>query len=402
MPSELAPHWTLDPETVFLNHGSFGATPRAVLEAQATWRARMEREPVAFFARDLEGLLDAARVALGRFVGADPDGLAFVANATAGINTVLRSLQLRPGDELLTTDHAYNAALNALTEVAAASGARVVVAAVPFPGTTPSDVCAAILGAVTARTRLVLVDHVTSATALVLPVAELVARLAERGVETLVDGAHAPGMVPLDLDAVGAAFTAGNGHKWLGAPKGAAFVHVRADMRDRVRPLVISHGATSPRRDRSRFRLEHDWTGTNDPSAWLSIPAAIAFGERLLPGGWESVRTRNRDLALAGRDLLCGALGVPRPAPDEMIGSMASVPMPGDQHGPADGGQYADPVHAALQRHGIQVATAPWPQRPAGGPWRRLIRVSAAPYVGRDDLEHLARVLPEAAGVAHG
>jgi isopenicillin-N epimerase len=391
MPSEFAAHWTLDPRVAFLNHGSFGATPRAVLAAQADWRARMEREPVAFFARDLEPALDAARAALGAFVGADPDDLAFVTNATTAMNIVARSLRLVPGDELVVLDHAYGAARNIMAEAAAASGARLVTASLPFPGTTPQLAREVVMAAVTDRTRLVLLDHVTSATALVLPVADIVAELAERGIETLVDGAHAPGMIELDIDDIDAAYYAANAHKWLFAPKGSAFLHVRRDRQERVRPIVISHGATSPRTDRSRFRLEHDWTGTLDPTPWLAVPAAIEFGARLMPGGWDALRARGHDLAVVARDLLCEALAVPAPAPDAMIGAMATVPLPpasrGEQPPPST---YDDPVHAALLEAGIQVAVGTWPQRPDSAPWRRLVRVSAAPYVDRDDLERLA------------
>jgi isopenicillin-N epimerase len=404
MPSEFAHHWTLDPGTVFLNHGSYGATPRPVLDAQSSWRARMEREPVAFFARDLEPAMDEARSALGTFVGADPDDLALVPNATAGINTVARSLALRHGDEVVALDHAYNAATNVLEHVASAAGARLVIARVPFPGATADLVRDAILEAVTPRTRLVMLDHVTSPTALVLPVAEIVAALAARGIDTLVDGAHAPGMLELDLEAIGAAYYAGNCHKWLCAPKGASFLHVRRDLQERVRPLTISHGANSPRTDRSRFRLEHDWTGTWDPSAYLAIPAAIEFGATLLRGGWPALIERNRSLAIHGRDLLCAALGVEAPAPDAMIASMAAVPLGFDTTGrPATGGAlYDDPVHGGLQRHGIQAAIGPWPQQPDGAPWRRLLRISAAPYVSAEDLDLLARVLPGVVGSTPG
>jgi isopenicillin-N epimerase len=397
MPSEFARHWTLDASTIFLNHGSYGATPRPVLAAQAAWRERMEREPVAFFARDLEPAMDEARAALGGFIGADPEDLAFMSNATAGINAVARSLSLEPGDEILTTDHAYNAAKNSLEHVAAAAGARVVFAAVPFPGSSPALVRSRVLDAVMPRTRLVLLDHVTSATALVQPVAAIVAELSDRGIDTLVDGAHAPGMVDLDVEAIGAAYYAGNCHKWLSAPKGAGFLHVRRDLQARVRPLAISHGANSPRTDRTRFRLEHDWTGTMDPTSYLSIPAAIAFGASLLPGGWAALRERNRAVALGGRDALCAALGIEAPAPDPMIGSMAAVPLPFEDGSAAVQGVdlYGDPVHARLQAHGIQVMVTPWPQRPAPGGWRRLIRISAAPYVALEDIERLAGVLPE-------
>jgi isopenicillin-N epimerase len=350
----------------------------------------MEREPVAFFARDLEPALDEARAALGLFVGADPDDLAFVTNATTAINVVARSLRLQPGDEVVVLDHAYGAARNTVADAAAAGGARLVTASLPFPGATPRVARETVMTAVTDRTRLVLLDHVTSPTALVLPVAEIVADLAECGVETLVDGAHAPGMLDLDVDSIGAAYYAGNAHKWLFAPKGSAFLHVRRDRQDRVRPIVISHGATSPRTDRSRFRLEHDWTGTLDPTPWLAVPAAIEFGARLLPGGWDALRARGHELALAARDLLCTALDEPPPAPDSMIGAMAAIPLPPTAGEAPAMSTYDDPVHAALLGARLQVAVGAWPQRPDGSPWRRLLRVSAAPYVDRADLERLA------------
>jgi isopenicillin-N epimerase len=403
MPSELARHWTLDPDVLFLNHGSFGATPRTVLAAQAAWRDRMEREPVAFFATDLEGAADVARAALGHFIGADPDDIALVPNATAGIATVLRSLEFGPGDEVLTLDHAYNAARNALAHAADRSGARLTIARLPFPGTTAADAIDSVLGAVTPRTRLVLIDHVTSSTALVLPVAEIVAALRELGIQTLVDGAHAPGMLELDVAGIGAAYYAGNCHKWMCAPKGAAFLHVRRDLQDQIRPLAISHGANSSRTDRSRFRLEHDWTGTADPSAFLSIPSAIEFGDSLVDGGWPALMARNREVAIRGRRLLCRALGIGPPAPDEMIGSMASIPLPIEAGPvPVEDGQTDDPLHAALLARGIQVMVTPWPQIPTRPPWRRLVRFSVAAYVDRDDTERLARelraALPTVAG----
>lgn len=372
----LAGHWLLDPGIAFLNHGSFGACPRPVLEHQAGLRLRMERQPVQFFVRDLPGLLDEARHRLAGFLGADPAGLAWVPNATAGINAVLRSMALRPGDELLTTDHEYNACRNALEYVARSAGAVVVVAPIPFPLSGPDAARDAILGRVTPRTRLVLVDHVTSQTGLVLPLREIVAGLRAAGVEALVDGAHAPGMLDLDLGRIGAAYYTGNCHKWLCAPKGAAFLHVRADLRDGVRPVAISHGANSTPPGRSRYLTEFDWVGTDDPTPILSVPAAIDFMDSLLPGGWDALRARNRALVLAGRRRLCAALGRPPPCPDEMIGSIASVALPDGRGGPPASPLYADPLQDVLLRHwGIEVPVIPWPAPPA-----RLIRISGQAY----------------------
>ena len=396
MPSELARHWALDPSVDFLTHGTYGAAPRVVLDAQRAWRDQLEEEPVRFLVEAYEPAMDEARRSLGAFVGADPDDLGFVSNATAGVNTVLRSLRFVPGDELLTIDHAYNAVRNALAYAAERDGARVVVAEVPFPINSPEEVRRAVLAAVTERTRLLVIDHVTSATALVLPVAQLIAEMAERGIDTLIDGAHAPGMLDLDIGSLGAAYYAGNLHKWVCAPKGAGFLWVRRDRQAAIRPLIISHGANSPRTDRSRFRLEFDWQGTGDPSPWLAVPAAIEFGASLLPGGWPSLRERNRALALDARELLATAIGVETPAPDAMIGSMASLPLPWERELGTDQDVelYGDKVHGALLAAGIQVAVAPWPLRPHGSRWRRLLRVSAAAYNDRSQYERLAGLLP--------
>ena len=388
-PSPYADLWTLDPDVAFLNHGSFGACPREVLAVQQQWRARLERQPVQFMSRDLEGLLDEARVALARFVNAVPEDVAFVPNATSGVNTVLRSLVFAPGDELLTTDHAYGACRNALQFIAERSGATVVTARVPFPLDGPEAVIAAVLAKVTPRTRLALLDHVTSPTGLVFPIAELVEALAVRGVETLVDGAHAVGMLPLDLSAIGAAYYTGNCHKWLCAPKTAGFLHVRRDLQPMIHPLAISHGLRLPRRDRSRFLLEFDWTGTVDPTASLCIPDAIRVMGEALPGGWPALRAHNRTLALAGRAAICAALDVPIPAPDAMIGSLAAVPIWDGSAAPPTSGLYCDPLQDALrERAGIEVPITPWPAAP-----HRLIRISAQLYDTASDYERLAAEL---------
>ena len=404
--SELAGHWTLDPEVAFLNHGSFGACARPVLEAQAELRARLEREPVDFLDRELEPLMDASRAELGAFLGADPDDLAFVPNATHGVATVLRSLRFAPGDELLVTDHAYNAAANMVRFAAQRDGARLVVARVPFPSAGPDEALDRILAAVTPRTRLALISHVTSPTALLFPVERLARELAGRGVELLVDGAHAPGMVPLDLRALGAAGAAyytGNGHKWLGAPKGTAFLWVRRDRQATIRPLAISHGANASRPGRSRFRLEADWVGTTDPTPWLCLPTAIRFLGGLLPGGWSELMARQHDLAVAGRKLLLEALGTETPAPDQMLGSMATVLLPSEPSGrgaptpstalsPLD----HDPFQVLLrERFGIEVPVLPWPQVWAADdpPQRRILRISAAPYDTIGEISYLADAL---------
>ena len=407
MPSELAAHWVLDPAVTYLNHGSFGACPRPVLDAQAFWRDRLEAQPVQFFARDLPGLLSGARRDLGAFVGADPDDLAFVANATGAVNAVVRSLRFAAGDELLTNDHEYNATINVLRHVAERDGARVVVARIPFPVPSPDAVVEAILGAVSERTRFALVSHVTSPTALVFPIERIVTALAKRGIETLVDGAHAPGMVALDLDRLGAAWYAGNLHKWVCAPKGSAFLHARRDRQRGIRPNTISHGANAivdpgAAGAATRYRAEFDWQGTLDPSPWLAVPEALRFVGGLLEGRWPAIMARNHALTLRARTVTAAALGLDDagPAPDAMLGSIVAMPLPlvgalaSDAAGssPLD----TDPLQARLLcDHGIEVPIYPWPVPAAesGSLARRLIRISSALHNGPDDVDRLAAAL---------
>ena len=378
-------HWRLDPSLTFLNHGSFGACPAPVLDRQTELRARMEANPVRFLVRDLGRLLDGVREELAPFLGANPDDLAFVGNATTGVNAVLRSLALEPGDELLTTSHAYNACRNALAYVAERAGARVVVAPIPFPVSGADEIVEAILTHVTDRTRLALVDHVTSPTGLVFPIARIVSALAGRGIDTLVDGAHGPGLVAVDVGAIGAAYYVGHGHKWLCAPKGAAFLHVRQDRQARVRPTVISHGATLAQPGRSRFRLEFDWQGSIDPTPLLCLPDALRFLGDLLPGGWDALRARNRTLALDARRRLCAALGTTPPCPEDLVAALVAVPLPdGDAPPPGSTGA-GDGLQAVLHdRFGIEALVAPFPTPP-----RRLLRFTAHAYNDPGDYTRL-------------
>ncbi len=386
--------WILDPEILYLNHGSFGACPRPVLEHQAALREELEREPVRFLARALPRRLDEARAALAGFLGADSEGLAFITNATSGVNTVLAALDLEPDDELLTTDHAYNACRNALDAWGSRRGARVVVARIPFPLSDEEEILGPLLAAVTRRTRLALIDHVTSPTALVMPIERIVRALSERGVDTLVDGAHAPGTVPLALDALGAAYYTGNAHKWLCAPKGAAFLWVRADRREPMTPLVVSHGRNQVWPGRSRFRLEFDWSGTFDPTAWLSIPVALQTLEGAVPGGWPGILARQRALALAARTTIGRRLGVAPGCPASMIAAMATVALP--EGGPGSPVAECSPdqlMDLAYERHRIE--TFFFRSDATRGP---VVRISAPIYNALGEFERLAEVLAEFTG----
>ena len=405
-PSPVA-DWALDPTVTFLNHGSFGACPKAILDVQRRWRDRLEAQPVRFLGRELEDLLDWSRSEIGAYVGADADDLALLPNATAGVNTVLRSLHFDKGDELLATDHAYNATLNAVRYGAAKDGAKVVLARIPFPISSPDEAFEAIMAAVTPRTKLAVLDHVTSVTALIVPLERLVPALAERGVDVLVDGAHGPGMLRLRLGELGAAYYTGNGHKWMCAPKGSAFLHVRRDRQALIKPLSISHGANDTRMDRSRFRLEFDWQGTLDPSAWLTWPAAIDGLAEILPGGWASIISFDHRLAVAAGEMLAEALHTDVQAPNEMIGSMASIRLPGGPWPRAEATRRMAMIEEALRGRRFEVPLMMWPcpwlvdsgDLPPATEFDLLIRVSAQVYNYLGQYERLASILAGFAGV---
>lgn len=372
---ELRACWGLDPSVTFLNHGSFGATPRVVLEAQARWRDEMEREPVHFFARTLGPQVRAVRERVAAFVGADPEGLVLVKNATSGVNAVLRSLPWSPGDEVLVSDQTYHAVRLTAALLADQFGVRVVPVRLPFPLQDPAEVVAAWASGFTDRTRMVLVDHISSPTALVFPVAELVALARERGVPILVDGAHAPGLLPLRLDALGADFYVGNLHKWVYTPKGCAILHVAPRWRDRIHPPVISHGYGRG------LGAEFDFTGTDDVTGWLAIPEALDFY-----AGLPDLPATLHDLVRYGRQRLAEALGVEPPHPDDprFYVAMAALPFPVPD--------YADPteLHARTARlyaeHRIEVPFT-------GYDGRVWIRISAQAYNRPEDYDRLAEVL---------
>ncbi len=382
--------WLLDPAIAHLNHGSFSAVPVPVLEAAERWRRLWERDTTQFVGAEWEPALDLARAAISDLVGARAENLVFVHNATAGVNAVFRSIDLTPGDQILTTNQNYNACVNVLRFVAGRSGAEVVSMPLPFPIDDPAEIVDAVIAAVTPRTRYALLDHVTSSTGLILPIERLVTELEAAGVAVMVDGAHAPGMIPLDLEELGASYYTGNNHKWLSAPKGSGFLWVRPDRADGIMPNVISHGWSDERADRPRLHLLFDYQGTDDPSAHLALPDAIAFLETLHPQGLKGLMERNRELVLTQRQRLCRLLGIALPSPDSMIGSLAAVPLPPAQ-GDAPTGFIDELSRKLRSEHLIQVPVFVWPEWP-----HRLLRISAAAYNDQADYDRLLEALPAA------
>ena len=388
MASELANYWSLESSRLFLNHGSFGACPDFVIAEQRKWQDLMEQEPVRFFEELMPDLLLKSRKALGAFLSCPADDLALVSNATSGVNTVLRSLHFEEGDEILVPNHAYQACRNSIDFVAQRWGAKVVEVAIPFPIEGPQIVIDLMKSACTPLTKLVMIDTVTSPTGLRMPFEELTAHFEENGVEVLLDAAHGIGMIPLNLEKLGASYVTSNCHKWLCAPKGSAFLYVRKDKQSKIQPLTISHGHTFPLGDTTRFRHEFDWTGTQDISGWCALPAVIEGMAELVEGGWEAIMEHNHDLAIQGRNILCERLGIQPPCPDEMIACISTIQLPGElvtpelMHEP-------DPLHQILsETYNIQVPVWSWPS-PAG----RYLRISAQLYNSIEQYEQLADAL---------
>lgn len=402
-----AADWALDQTVTYLNHGSFGVCLRAILEVQRGWRDKIEAQPVRFLSRDLEDLLDWSRSEIAAFVGAEADDVALVTNATAGINTVLRSLHFEKGDELLATDHAHNSCLNAVRFAAAQASAKVILARIPFPIESPDEAFDAIMGAVTERTKLAVIEHVTNPTALVLPIERLVPALTEKGVDVLIDGAHGPGMLPVRLKELEPAYYVGTAHKWICAPKGSAFMFVRRDRQALIKPLCVAGGANDPRVDRSRFHLDFDWTGTMDASAWLTIPAAIDCLGETLHGGWPAVLSANRQLAIGARDMLADALHTTVQAPNVMTGSMAALRLPGGPWPRVEAMRRLTMIESSLRGRRFEVPLLAWPSPwlvdsgdlPESTEFDLLVRISAHLYNYYGQYERLASILAGFAGV---
>jgi len=386
--SQLSSHWELDPSCVFLNHGSFGATPTFARKEQRRWQDILENEPVRFYERIAPEALRLARVSLAEMLNCNPDDLALVENATTGVNTILRSLEFNQGDEILVPDHAYQACRNTIDFVAKRWGVNVVVCNIPFPLNSPQEVIDEIMSKVTSRTVLAMIDTVTSPTGLLMPFKELVRLLESKGISVLLDAAHGIGMIELDLTEIGASYTTSNCHKWLCAPKGAALLHVRKDMQGDIHPLTISHGMTFPLGDITRFRHEFDWTGTRDVSSHCSIPSVIEGMADMVEGGWSGIMQHNRDLAIKGRKIICERLGMEPPCPEEMIASIATLPLPGELSGGIPLHE-PDPLHETLQdKYGIQIPVWSW-----SSPRGRYIRISAQLYNHEDEYHYLAECL---------
>jgi len=306
----------LDPSVIFLNHGSFGATPQPVFECYQRWQLELERQPVKFLGRQAPDLLRVSRAALANYLGTAEDNLVYITNATTGVNVVARSLHLEPGDEVLATDHEYGAMDRTWRFLGQKLGFRYINQPIRTPLSSTADFVEQFWEGVTTRTRVIFLSQITSPTAIIFPVKEICARAREAGILTVIDGAHAPGQIPLDLDALGADFYTGNLHKWLCAPKGSAFLFARPAVQPLIEPLVVSWGWESDHPGPSHYVDILEWTGTRDLAAFLAVPAAIRFQA---DHDWDSVRDRCHGLAAATQQRIVNLTGIPALHPDSPI-----------------------------------------------------------------------------------
>ncbi len=364
-------------DVAFLNHGSFGACPKPVFEAYQRWQRELEREPVEFLGRRHNGLLAEARSALAQYVGAEQDDLVFVTNATTGMNIVARSMPLKTGDEVLSTDHEYGAVDRMWRFLCQKAGASYVRAPIPVPVGSADEVVEAVWSRVTPHTRVLSLSHITSPTAIVLPIVELVRRAREAGITTLVDGAHAPGQVRLDLPNLGADFYTGNCHKWMMAPKGAGFLYARSEKQRLLVPLVLSWGLDPEKPGPSRFVDLHEWQGTRDIAAFLSVPEAIRF---MQDHDWDRVRGRCHALVRHARAGICEVTGLLPLTPDspEWYVQMAAFPLPA-----VSPEAFQKRLFDEFQ---VEIPVIPWNSR-------ALLRISIQGYNTEEDVDRLVAAL---------
>ncbi len=368
----------LDPGIVFLNHGSFGATPRPVLRAYQRWQRELERQPVEFLGRRIGGLMAEARAALGDYLGTQANNLVYTTNVTVALNIVARSLDLGPGDEVLSSDHEYGALDRTWRFLSRLRGFTYINQPIPVPLTTTTAFVEALWKGVTPRTRLIFLSHITSPTALIFPVAEVCRRARREGLLTVVDGAHAPGQVPLRLDELGADFYGGNLHKWLCAPKGAGFLYARPEVQPMLEPLVVSWGYEAETPGPSQFIDHHEWWGTRDPAAFLAVKDAIRFQAQ---HDWGAVRSACHALACQAELEICALTGLAPLHPDDPVwtAQMAAAPLP-------DGVDLAALKTRLYDEFRIEVPLIEWNGH-------KLIRVSIQGYNTRRDVDALLRAL---------
>ena len=375
----LKEHFLLDPSVVFLNHGSYGATPKPVFEAYQNWQRRLERQPVLFLGRELPGLLRESRTVLGRYLNADPDDLVYIPNATHGVNILAHSLQLKPGDEILTSDHEYGACDYTWEFICRKTGASYIHQPIPLPVTSNEQIIDMFWQGVTPRTRVIYLSQITSPTALRLPVEEICQRARAAGILTIVDAAHAPGQIPVDLGSLGADMLFANAHKWMLNVKGSAFLYVRREVQALIEPLIVSWGyrPTPDIASGSRFIDLLQWTGTKDPTAALTVPDAIQF---MHGHEWEAVRGQCHLLLRQAIERICDLTELPPayPLDSDFYSQMGVAPLPSSD---------LTVLKARLyDEYKIEVPLTEWQDR-------QFVRISVQGYNTQEDIDVLIQAL---------
>jgi isopenicillin-N epimerase len=386
--SPLATHWHLRKDIVFISHGTFGACPIPVLQKQQELIIQMEQQPLQFLAHELEGRLYDVKECLSAFIGTTPNNIVLQPNATTGVNTVLQSIKLNEGDEILTTNHVYGACLNALNHKAKNEKLNIVIANIAYPIIDEDAIIGAIVEKVTNRTKLALIDHITSASGIIFPIEKITQILQEKGVDVLVDGAHAPGQLPLNLDKLAAAYYTGNCHKWICSPKGSAFLYVRSDKQQQIKPIQYSHYPDRPQDN--NWTSNFIWDGTHDFSPLLCIPKAIEFMGSLFDNGWEGLRSHNHQMAIAARKMIAEKTGGFLPCPDNMVGQFANINLP-DGELPAYRFFY-EPIlkRELLDKYFIEVPIMFFPKPP-----KQFVRIACQAYSSMEQFEYLANCINE-------
>ena len=375
----LKEYFLLDPDVVFLNHGSFGAAPKPVVDVYQNWQLQLERQPVLFLGRELDGLLRRSRIALGEYLNADADDLVYIPNATHGVNIVARSLRLQPGDEILTSDHEYGACDYTWEYLCGQTGVQYIHQPIRLPVTSDDEIVDSFWQGVTPRTKIIYLSHITSPTALRLPVEKICRRAKQAGILTVIDAAHSPGQIPLDLQTLDADFVFGNCHKWMLAPKGVAFLYARPALQDRIEPFVVSWGykPTPETTTGSRFIDLLQWTGTKDPAAALTVPAAIRF---MQDHDWASVRRKCHAILRGAVESICELVDLPPlyPLDSDFYSQMAAAPLPRVDVAALKSRLY-DEFH-------VEVPIIAWQDR-------NFVRISIQAYNSQEDVDVLMRGL---------
>ena len=381
-------HWSLDRDMVFLNHGSFGATPTKILEKQQSYIQQMEAEPVRYMVRELEPMWWEAKSKVAEFIGAKASNLVFVKNATMGVNTILHSLEFEPDDEILTSNHIYGACLNTLQQYAKYKKFKIVIAAVPFPFENEEQIIEALVNCISTKTKLLLIDHITSATGTIFPIEKIIQIFESKGIEVLVDGAHAPGMLPLNLENLGASYYVGNCHKWICSPKGSAILYVRKDKQIKINPLQFSHIHDRKRGSLEDWSAQFFWPGTDDISAYLCVPDAIDYMQSIM-GSWDELRQTNKKMIIEGRNLLSRTLGTTLPVPEKNIGFISNI-LIGSGNLPVHFFNNIHPIQEQLfQEYKIEVPVFVFNRDEP----RLWIRISAQAYNSISQYEYLSNAL---------